>query len=120
MTPEEVAGRVQIGRDRAADLDLGSWTSLLNATMPIVEEALIRFKAAEKDAATGLDHVYRHFTAHEQELADFFTRELRGEEGTPILANYLADTGRAMREFSRSWVLESPQEQPFHLNSRNV
>ena len=104
VTEEEVAARVKFGRDRAADFDLGSWTSLLKAVMPIVEEALIRLKAAEKDAPTELETVYRHFTAHEQALADFFTRELSGEDGTSILKNYLAETARAMREYSHSCV----------------
>ncbi|MEE3278666.1 MAG: hypothetical protein VX211_02650 [Pseudomonadota bacterium] len=97
VTEEEVAARVKFGRDRAADFDPGSWTSLLKAVMPIVEEALIRLRAAENDAPAGLETVYRHFTAHEQALADFFTRELNGEDGTSILKNYLAETAKAMR-----------------------
>ena len=104
VTQGEIEARVKFGRDRAAHFDVKSWTSLLNAAMPIVEEALIRFKAAEREAPDGLEHVYQHFTAHEQALADFFTCELRGEDGKPILKNYLVETERAMQECSRSCV----------------
>ncbi len=93
---EEVERLRKFGRERAQEIAPATWSTMLDMAEPIIDEALVRFKAAEATAPLDLKPVYEHYTAHEQALADFIKRERDGLDGNPILQKYLDSTALLM------------------------
>ncbi|MGI9328943.1 MAG: hypothetical protein ACR2PZ_27245 [Pseudomonadales bacterium] len=75
--------------NRVTDIGKLSWSGVIDFAIPIVDEALTTFKAAEQQAPSELLGVYRMYTAHEQALAEYFRLERDGSDGTHVLEKYL-------------------------------
>ena len=77
------------GKQRVTAMGIDSWEALLEGAIPVVEEALTVFKAAEAQAPEALLEVYQTFTAHEQALADYLRLAKGGEDGAHLLEEYI-------------------------------
>ena len=67
-----------------------SWSGLAEAFTPYAVDALDMFREAEKHAPPGLMAAYRELSNHEQALLDFFEIEAQGNDGFPVLSEYLS------------------------------
>ena len=74
---------------RIENFKVKSWQQFVESILPTVEQALATMKEAHAFAPSELLTVYETYTAHEQALLDYLSKERRGEKGEHELTGYL-------------------------------